>query len=40
LLSRTSKGEVRVMGYTNVGVEPVGCVGCSYVGIELVSYVG
>jgi len=28
------------MGYNNVGIEPVGCVGCSYVGIELVSYVG
>jgi len=40
LLSKTGEGEVQVMGYTNAGIEPVGYVGCSYVGIELVSYVG
>jgi hypothetical protein len=28
------------MGYTNIGIEPVGCVGCSYVGIESVGCVG
>jgi len=40
MLCRTNEGEVQAIGYINVGIEPLGCVGWSYVGIELVSYVG